>query len=453
MPWSGWREDLCRDALGAIVSLPAPRCRPNRSEEISMKRLVVHGGTLLPCVDHTVLEDSAIVVEGDRVVSIAPADELDLDAERAREDTDVLDASGQFVMPGKIDLHEHLDLRYAEANFWQLLRPRRINVVEPMSHWTIGRAFRSCLTSLVRGVTTVRDVGALDSTNIVVRDLVDAGMLLGPRIYACGAPIAMSGGHGVPHSIEADGPDGVRRAARRELKKGANLIKLMASGGSLLEDRDFPSSPQLDEDELRAAVHEAHKAGRTVAVHAHPPAAIAAAVAAGADTIEHAALCDEASAELMAREGVTLVPTLTVSAMLAEMGEAHGLPSRKVAEAEAEAEHRRQAFRYAADAGVKMGVGTDAYLDMGIEMKLMAEWGGLSPTDILIAATKHGAEALGIQHEIGTLEPGKLADLIVLPVDPRADLVATDNPTTVVRGGHLFDPVALRSAVPADLTV
>jgi imidazolonepropionase-like amidohydrolase len=310
---------------------------------------------------------------------------------------------------------------------------------------------RSCLHSLAHGVTTVRDLGSLDSVNVIVRDLVDKEMIHGPRIYACGAAIAMTGGHGVPHSVEADGVDGVKTAVRNELKKGANVIKFMASGGGLLADRDLAHTAQLGLDELRAGVEEAHKAERRVAVHAHPKSAILASIEAGADTIEHAGLADQESAEAIARSGIYVIPTLTVTAMLDSVGAGHDLPGH--ARAKEIQAARRRSYRQVVEAGGKLAVGTDGYEDMGIEMRLMAEWGGLSNMDILIAATMGGARALGAADELGSIEVGKLADLILLEKDPRADLESTDNPLLVFKGGMRFDPSTLLAAVPEDRTV
>ena len=412
-----------------------------------MMKKIIKNATILPCKDDRVIENGTVILEDDRIVAVGPAADFGQDVEGA----DIIDASGKYLMPGKIDMHEHLDLKYAIGSFWQITRQPHPNALSLSSHWTLGRSVRSCLHSLARGVTTVRDVGSLDSVNVIVRDLVDKGMIYGPRIYACGAAIAMTGGHGVPHSVEADGAVGVKTAVRNELKKGANVIKFMASGGGLLADRDLQHTMQLGLDELRAGVEEAHKAERKVAVHAHPKSAILAAIEAGADTIEHAGLADQESAEALARSGVYVIPTLTVTAMLDSVGAGHDLPGH--ARAKEIQAVRQKSYRQVVEAGSKLAVGTDGYEDMGIEMRLMAEWGGLSNMDILIAATMGGARALGAADELGSIEVGKLADIILLEKDPRADLESTDNPFLVFKGGMQFNPSTLLAAVPADRTI
>ena len=402
------------------------------------ERLVIHGGEVITCAGTEVISDGVVVVEGERIAQVRPASGFDLDGARASSATELVDATGRYVIPGLINMHEHLDNHRGTGSFYER--------AAQSSHFCILRAARNALVSLARGVTTVRDVGSLNQTNIVMHNAIEGGQLLGPRVFPCGRPIGMTGGHAEGMTVEADGVDALRHAARTELKAGAQVVKLMASGGFTARGRDFPWSPQLTEDELRAAIDEAHLAGYTAAAHAHPPAAIRNCVKAGIDTIEHGALMDESSAELMEEAGVYLIPTLDECWVIAEHGRELGRPAWLIEASRQKAETQNEVFALAVKGGVKCAVGTDVAGEMGSEMKHMTG-GGMSAHDVLIAATKHGAEALKADDRLGTLEAGKLADVVVLGSDPRADLLACDAPELVVKGGVVHDPATLLAAI------
>jgi imidazolonepropionase-like amidohydrolase len=287
-------------------------------------------------------------------------------------------------------------------------------------------------------------MGFKKGKSLIMRDAVDAGMIIGPRILSCGEAISMTGGHGWELNLEADGPDEVRRAVRQQLKAGADFIKLFASGGYIDRTKDQPWSMQYNEDELRAGFLEAKKAGKKTTVHCHPPVAIQASIRAGVDCIEHGALIDRESAELMAREGVYLVPTVGEGWMMAYRGLEMGRPAWQV---EMAREHllESRTMELAIEAGIKMAVGTDVISSMMVDMKLMVE-GGLSPMEVVVAATRNGAEVCDILDETGTLEKGKSADLIVIDGNPLVDIEALERVVQVVVRGKTYDTAELASA-------
>lgn len=397
-------------------------------------RVIIHGVEAITCVGSESISNAVVEIEGPLISKVCPAGEFDLEAARSERNTQIIDGTGKWLIPGLVNLHEHIDNHRGTGSFQERVR-------EPLSAGII-RGTRNLLISLARGVTTVRDTGSKGGTNIDFRNAVDAGQLIGPRIFPSGSPICMTGGHGAGLAIEADGADEVRGAARAQLKAGAEVIKIMASGGFVSLGNDHPWAAQLTEDEIRAACDEAHKSGKTVACHAHPPTAIKIALAAGVDTIEHGALMDQESVELIDKHGAYLVPTLDETHMIAEFGEELGRPQWLIEVCRKKNEKQAEIFAQAVRGKLRCGVGTDVAGEMGREMSHMAD-AGMSTMDVLIAGTLNGAKVLQIENEIGTVEVGKLADLVLLDRDPRSDLRVCDQPTLVLKSGVVHDPAIL----------
>ena len=249
----------------------------------------------------------------------------------------------------------------------------------------------------------------------------------------------MTGGHGWFIGREADGAEAVRHAARSELKAGATCIKLMASGG-VYGHAEEPGSPQLTVEEMRAGVEEAHKAGRKVAAHAYSVEAIGNALDAGVDSIEHGSFIDRDTAARMRESGAYLVPTMSVYQAMSEKGPELGAPeyiTRKTAEV---LKASREAFRLAHETGVKVAAGTDCgapghpHGTLAEELRLMVE-AGATPLEALRYGTSAAADLLGLGEEVGTLEPGKRADLLAVGGDPTSNIRALREVRLVLRGG------------------
>jgi len=368
-----------------------------------------------------VLDHGAVLLDGSRIVRV--------DREVARPaDASIIEADGQFLMAGLIDAHSHLALPDVPE------RPEP----HPDTPFLAARAARLKLSA---GVTTVRDVGGNNHVDLALRRAINRGDVLGPRMLAAGKPIAATGGHIWYWTREADGPDEVRKAVREQIKAGADLIKLMLSGGAA-NVGERPDRMQLKEDEIRAAVVEATESGRKVAAHALPSRAIQIAADAGVSSIEHGAFLDDAAIEALVRNGTYLVPTQAVYQRIAD--NVDGWSEEKTRASQAIVAQKVPALRRAIEAGVKIGIGTDSGRhfpsnEIASELIVLSR-AGLEPEAALLAATRGNADLLGLSDEIGTIEVGKRADLVLLSGDPRQDLERLRAVRLVISDGRVFDP-------------
>jgi imidazolonepropionase-like amidohydrolase len=276
---------------------------------------------------------------------------------------------------------------------------------------------------------------------LAVRDLIKSGEIPGPRLFCAGKQITMTGGQGWPIGRECDGPDEVRKAAREQIKAGADLVKLMATGGVLTPGVE-PGAAQLGEDELRAGVIEAQKAGRRTSAHAQGTDGVKAAVRAGINTIEHGVFLDDEAVAMMKEHDVIFVPTLTPPYRITQAGRQGGIPQfvmDKMAKVNAA---NTRSFQLAWRAGVIIAAGNDGgtpfnpHEDMLTELRLMVE-AGVPPLDAIRAGTWGSARAIGLEGETGTVERGKWADLVVLDGDPVADITAIGRVLYVFQRGKV----------------
>ena len=370
-------------------------------------------------------EGVVLVVADGRVAEIRelgqPTDDLDID-----------DYPDCALLPGLIDAHVHL--------VWDghRLDPEGLRASENHLKGAL-RAARHALDSLRGGTIAVRDLGAPAGINLAVRDLIREGALPGPRIRAAGELITMTGGHCHGIGREADGPDGVRRAAREQFKAGADLLKMLSTGGVYAHDEE-PGSPQLELDELLPGVAEARKRGKPVAIHAEGVEGIRAAVEARPDTIEHGNELTPDLAAKMAERGIALSPTFAFFHTAAAEGAAAGIPAEYVEKAKRMCEASFLALRYAREAGVRLIAGTDSgapltpHSSVRRELALYVQ-AGYSPTEALAAATSTAASVLRWDSEIGTLEPGKAADFILVRGNPLERIESLFDLEAVVQGG------------------
>lgn len=384
--------------------------------------------------------DWAVVVEGRHIVWVGPTDQAPTVADQA-----IVDGLGHTLLPGLINCHVHL-CNDGAADLFAQVRQDSVPIASL-------RGARGALLTLQSGVTTVRDCGAANGVAIELAKAIEEGLIPGPRIKAAGHVITMTGGHGHFIGREADGRDAVRRAARAEIKAGAHFIKVMSTGG-VLTPGVTPTQTALLPEELEVVAQEAHNAGRRVATHAIGNAGIKNALRAGIDSIEHGFYLDDEALDLAVAQGAFLVPTLLAISRITTNGIAGGIPDWVVRKAEQEAGRQRESFKAAVDSGMKIAAGTDAgtpfnrHEDLALEMGLMVDY-GLSPMQAILAATRSAAENLDVLHSVGTIEVGKLADLILVTGDPTVDIGAMRQVTFVAKDGVVHRNDVNRDGSPA----
>ncbi|MGD1067413.1 MAG: amidohydrolase family protein [Vulcanimicrobiaceae bacterium] len=336
------------------------------------------------------------------------------------------------VVPGLINAHAHLEAN-GEPDLQSLV------VLRTALDRTLYAAQNARL-ALQAGVTTVRDLGAADGTAIAVRDAVERGEHPGPTIVPAGRAICMTGGHGFFMGREADGPWDARKAVREQRKSGATCIKLIATGGVLTKGA-VPGQDQLSEEEMRAAVHEAHTHGLRVAAHAIGTSGIKNALRAGVDSIEHGHLLDDEALALFAERGAALVPTLAAVTCIVENAAGGTMPDFVVRKAEALVAQAAANITRAWRAGVRITGGSDAgtpfnyHQNYAYELELMVRQLGMTPLQALHAATENGGALLGV--DAGVLAPNRPADLLVLARDVTDDVRALRDPLVVVKAGAI----------------
>lgn len=390
------------------------------------------------------LGPSTVIVDNGRIVRIESG-------ATAPAGATVVDLRGKTVMPGMIDVHVHLT-QDAGLPWYASLRTR---FSEPYAATT---GLKNALITARAGFTTVRDAGGPMLASLAMRDAVAEGAFPGPRILVAGTPLSIIGGHGdpvvglapeigdaigkaAPSLGVCTGAEECAKAVRLIAAKGADVIKFHATGG-VLDDGAIGLEQHFTDAEMKAIVDTAHQLGLKALAHAHGARGIEAAVRAGVDSIEHGTFADDTDVRLMREKGTYMVATLMAfKGLTMYIG-------KGIYTANTEAKARRtliewgKALNRAYKGGVKIALGTDAGVfphgQNGEEVALMVEKGGMSPRDALVAATKGGADLLGLAGETGTLEPGKSADLIAVDGDPVTDPQAVTRVTYVMAGGRVI---------------
>lgn len=374
------------------------------------------------------IEKAAILVDGEVVESIWKDGEF-----QGNEEMEVVDLTGKTVMPGMINSHVHILMEPVGDPFGLMVKESHTK--------TALRAVNNLKKQLKSGVTFFRDLGGLGYIDIELKKAVDEGLIQGPEFLASGKPVVMTGGHGWQMGIEANGCDETRAAAREQLKAGADVIKIMATGGVMTPGVE-PGSAQLTMEEMKVAVEEAHKAGKKTASHAQGTTGIKNAILAGIDSIEHGIFLDDEAIQMMIDHDVYLVPTLVAPYFILKYGVEAGVPEQAVEKCKRIIGSHQDSFRRAHKAGVKIAMGTDCGTPFNLhdssayELKLMVEC-GMTPMESIIASTKSAAELLGINEKYGTLEQGKVADFIVLDENPLQNIETLLNVRDVYKKGKL----------------
>lgn len=380
--------------------------------------------------DGRILEHATVLVDGERIMKVAEGNVP------IPKDAIKIPLDGRTLLPGFIDCHVHFCLDSTADPVTSSMR-------EPLPLTTL-KAAKFARQTLMAGVTSVRDLGGKDGIDLTIRDAIRSGLILGPRMLASGRMICMTGGHGWPMGQEADGPDEVMKAAREQIKAGVDVVKFMATGGVMTPGVE-PGSEQFTEEELRAGILEAHKAERKTSTHAMGTQGILNALRAGIDSIEHGIYLNEETISLMVKADVPLIPTLSALYNIESKGVAAGIPAFAVNKTLQVKPFHLESLRMAREAGVQVAMGTDAGTPFNLhgenlgELKYMAEV-GYTPMEVLESGTRIAAQVLGLENELGTIEEGKLADLIVVKGNPLEDvglLLKTEAIRLVMQGGKL----------------
>jgi len=396
----------------------------------------IRAGRLIDVTTGKVLTDQVVIIRGDRIEGVGAASAVTIPA-----DAKVIDLSAHTVLPGLIDTHTHVTSDPALPPYHEYgLSVPRIAL----------KGAANAKATLLGGVTTIRNVGAPAFTDIALRDAINAGDILGPRILASGPALSITGGHcddnmmapEFDHSSGgvANGVEGVRQGVRKNVKYGADVIKYCGTGGVFSKGTRV-GAQQFTAEEAAALVDEAHMHGRRVAVHAHGAAGIKVAIRAGADTIEHASLIDDEGLQLAKKHGTFLSMDIYNTEYTQIEGPKRGELEEFLRKDREVAEVQRENFRKAARLGIKLTMGTDTGVhrhgDSAKQLAIMVRY-GMTPMQAIQAATLVGADALGLKNEIGTLAPGYAADIVAVKGDPIADVRLLENVQFVMKAGQVY---------------
>lgn len=387
---------------------------------------IFHNFTMIDVIKKQIVSDCYMEVKYGLIKEIGEMSSL------TEKDESMVDLNGSVVMPGMFNLHIH-------ALSTPIANPASLNSEDPSK---IGlRGLRHLQQHLKSGVTFVRDMNGRRLAEVGLRDAIRDGIVIGPEYYVAGQCLTMTGGHGSNTGRECDGPVDCMKAAREQLKRGVDFVKLMATGGIMSAGMNADDS-QLSEEEMAAAIKEAHKAGKKTAVHAHGATGIKNSIRAGIDSIEHGSYLDDECIELMLKNNTGYVPTLAVDYFLFKDGNDRGVAKYAVEKAKKAHEHHIKGFLKAWNAGVLIGVGTDAGTPFNphdgtyMEMVLMTEL-GLDPMDVIVAGTINSAKIAGVEDWCGSLSVGKKAHFIVLNNNPLKDMNHLKDVKEVYLGGKL----------------
>jgi imidazolonepropionase-like amidohydrolase len=404
-------------------------------------RTLIYAGKLIDGVQAEARKDVTIIVDGDKIVDVVSG------FQAAGKDDKVVDLKNATVLPGLMDMHVHLSSEHSLNSYTDRFFLSTADLTL--------RASVYAKRTLLAGFTTVRDLGDTDGITIALRDAIAKGWITGPRIFAAGKSIATTGGHadptnglapkwsGHPGPLEGvvNGPDEARQAVRQRYKDRSDVIKITATGG-VLSLATNSQNPQFTDEELKAIVETARDCGFKVAVHAHGAEGMKRAIRAGVHSIEHGTYMDDEAMQLMLKNGTWYVPTIIAGKWVAEKAKEDGyFPAVVRPKAAAVGPIIQGTFAKAYKAGVKIAFGTDTGVsphgENAKEFSYMVE-AGMPAMAAIQAATMQAARLLGIEKDYGSVEKGKMADIVAVPGDPLADIALMQKVNFVMRSGVVY---------------
>ncbi len=424
--------------LLCVLVLSPVSARAQESKSHAPADVAVHAGKILDVRTGTYASDQIIWIEAGKIKAIGKAADI---SKQLPAGTKTIDLSNSTILPGLIDCHTHLTMSP------NMLGPSGYHISYPRSALLGARNARLTLEA---GFTSVRNVGASGYADIALRDAINAGDVPGPRMLASGPPLSITGGHGDNNFLApqfnysddgvADGVDAVTAKVRTNIKYGADFIKFMATGG-VLSEGDNPALEQYSPEEMKAIIDTAHGLSRKVAAHAHGTLGIKNAVLAGVDSIEHGSYINDEDIALMKQHGTYLVPTVFLEDWLIANYQHLGFTQSMIDKMNTVLPIAKQNLSHAFKEGVKVAFGTDSAVyphgmnagEFGAMVKM-----GLPPLVAIQAATVNAADLLGWSDRVGTIEPGKFADIVAVDGDPVADVTTLEHVRFVMKGGEVI---------------
>ncbi len=396
-------------------------------------RIAVKAGRLIDGRGGPPVSPALVLVENGKIAAVGPSLTIPPDAK-------VVDLGGATLLPGLVEMHDHLTGSPENHGYQSLAYSTAREAIDGVAN---------AEKTLLAGFTTVRNVGAGGFADVALRDAIASGEIPGPRLVVSGPALGITGGHCDSNLLPADfhykregvadGPWEARAKVREVVKYGADVIKICASGG-VLSKGDLPGTPQYTPEEMKAIVEEAHRLGRRVAAHAHGAQSIKEAIQAGVDSVEHASLIDDDGVRLAKERGVYLVMDIYNDDYILKEGLKVGMLPESIEKEKQLGQLQRDNFRRAFQAGAKMAFGTDGGVyphgDNANQFAYMVQY-PMTPMQAIQAATVNAADLLGWKDRIGSVEPGKFADLIAVASDPLADIRALETVGFVMKGGEI----------------